>query len=60
MWSSEAWYFRIVELCTRCMFVTQKVLRAINDFAFVTSDYPLILSIENHVDRLVCHMMSSL
>ena len=47
-------------LCMRCMLVTQKVLRAINDFAFVTSDYPLILSIENHVDRLVCHMMSLL
>ena len=29
----------------------QKVLRAINDFAFVTTDYPLILSIENHVDK---------
>ena len=29
----------------------QKVLRAISDYAFVTTDYPLILSIENHVDK---------
>ncbi|XP_065895579.1 1-phosphatidylinositol 4,5-bisphosphate phosphodiesterase beta-4-like isoform X2 [Dysidea avara] len=36
-------------VCTTISF--EKVLRAINDFAFVTSDYPLILSIENHVDR---------
>jgi len=32
----------------------QKVLQAIRDFAFVTTDYPLILSIENHVDKWVC------
>ena len=27
---------------------TQEVVEAINEFAFVTSDYPVILSIENH------------
>ncbi|XP_065908218.1 1-phosphatidylinositol 4,5-bisphosphate phosphodiesterase beta-4-like [Dysidea avara] len=38
-----------VWVCTTVSF--EKVLRAINDFAFVTTDYPLILSIENHVDK---------
>ena len=27
---------------------TQEVVEAINEFAFVTSEYPVILSIENH------------
>ncbi len=29
----------------------QEVVEAINDFAFVASDYPIILSIENHCNR---------
>ncbi|XP_065908131.1 1-phosphatidylinositol 4,5-bisphosphate phosphodiesterase beta-4-like isoform X2 [Dysidea avara] len=38
-----------VWVCTTVPF--EKVLQAIRDFAFVTTDYPLILSIENHVDK---------
>ncbi|XP_065917924.1 1-phosphatidylinositol 4,5-bisphosphate phosphodiesterase beta-1-like [Dysidea avara] len=38
-----------VWVCTTVSF--EKVLQAIRDFAFVTTDYPLILSIENHVDK---------
>ncbi|XP_065908152.1 1-phosphatidylinositol 4,5-bisphosphate phosphodiesterase beta-4-like isoform X2 [Dysidea avara] len=38
-----------VWVCTKVSF--EKVLQAIRDFAFVTTDYPLILSIENHVDK---------
>jgi len=41
------------------MIFTQKVLKAINDYAFVTTDYPLILSIENHVDRCVFYDLIS-
>jgi hypothetical protein len=34
----------------------QEVVQAISEFAFVTSDYPLILSIENHC-RQKLHLM---
>ncbi len=30
---------------------TQEVVEAINEFAFIRSDYPVILSIENHCKR---------
>ena len=29
----------------------QEVVEAINEYAFVSSDYPVILSIENHCNR---------
>lgn len=36
-------------LCTQVSF--KEVLEAINEYAFVTSSYPLILSVENHCTR---------
>ncbi len=33
------------------LYPVQEVVEAINEFAFVRSDYPLILSIENHCKK---------
>lgn len=38
------------------IFLLQEVVQAISEFAFVASDYPLILSIENHC-RYKPHLM---
>lgn len=38
-------------LLAALLLLPQEVVEAINEFAFVASDYPVILSIENHCKR---------